>query len=177
MGEVYDAREAPSPAWRGWDSSGFDDSRWSPVDVGAELKPIVQSHPAPPVRAFAELKPRTIKSPNRASTFSTLARTSPATSGSRSPASRAGRSRLRFAERLNPDGTIYTTNLREARVTDTYLCSGQGEETWTPRFTFHGFQYVELTGLKSPPNERRSLASRFPRTRRSSAGSPVPTRC
>ncbi len=58
---------------------------------------------------------------------------------------------LKFAERLNPDGTIYTTNLREARVTDTYICNGQGEETWEPRFTFHGFQYVEVTGLKSRP--------------------------
>ena len=58
---------------------------------------------------------------------------------------------LRFAERLNPDGTIYTTNLREARCIDTYICTGKGEETWSPRFTFHGFQYVEITGLKSPP--------------------------
>ena len=58
---------------------------------------------------------------------------------------------LRFAERLNPDGTIYTTNLRAARCIDTYICEGKGEETWSPRFTFHGFQYVEITGLKSPP--------------------------
>ena len=58
---------------------------------------------------------------------------------------------LRFAERLNPDGTIYTTNLRSARCIDTYICDGKGEETWSPRFTFHGFQYVEITGLKSPP--------------------------
>ena len=58
---------------------------------------------------------------------------------------------LRYAERLSPDGTIYTTNLREARVTDTYLCSGEREETWSPRFTFHGFHYVELTGPQSPP--------------------------
>jgi alpha-L-rhamnosidase len=59
---------------------------------------------------------------------------------------------LRYAERLSPDGTIYTTNLREARATDTYICSGEREETWSPRFTFHGFQYVEVTGLKSPPS-------------------------
>ena len=58
---------------------------------------------------------------------------------------------LRFAERLSPDGTIYTTNLRSARCIDTYICDGKGEETWSPRFTFHGFQYVEITGLKSPP--------------------------
>ena len=66
-------------------------------------------------------------------------------------ASRAGSSRCEYAERLNPDGTIYTTNLREARVADTYICNGEKDETWSPRFTFHGFQYVEVTGLKSPP--------------------------
>jgi len=58
---------------------------------------------------------------------------------------------LRFAERLNPDGTIYTENLRSARATDTYICAGDGEETWEPHLTFHGFQYIEVTGLKSPP--------------------------
>ncbi len=60
---------------------------------------------------------------------------------------------LRFAEVLNPDGTIYTTNLREARVTDTYILKGQGEEVWQPRFTFHGFRYVELKGYPGKPDK------------------------
>ncbi len=154
MGEVYDAQEAQSPAWRGWDSSGFDDSRWGPVDLGAELKPSVQSHPAPPVRAFAELKPRTIKEPKPGAYVFDLGQNFAGNIRLKVTGEPGRKITLRYAERLNPDGTIYTTNLREARVTDTYLCSGQGEETWSPRFTFHGFQYVELTGLKSPPNEK-----------------------
>jgi len=60
---------------------------------------------------------------------------------------------IRFAERLNPDGTIYTTNLRGARATDTYICKGDGEEIWQPKFTFHGFQYVELTGYPGRPGK------------------------
>ena len=60
---------------------------------------------------------------------------------------------LRFAERLNPDGTIYTANLRSARATDTYICKGKGTEVWQPRFTFHGFQYIEVTGLSRKPGE------------------------
>ena len=60
--------------------------------------------------------------------------------------------RVRFAEMLNPDGTIYTTNLRGAKATDYYTCRGGGSvETWEPSFTFHGFRYVELTGLASKP--------------------------
>ena len=58
---------------------------------------------------------------------------------------------LRFAEMLHPDGTLYTENYRKARSTDTYVCSGDGVETYSPRFTFHGFRYVELSGLKAKP--------------------------
>jgi alpha-L-rhamnosidase len=59
--------------------------------------------------------------------------------------------RMRFAERLNPDGSIYTENLRNATVTDTYILSGNGDETYTPAFTFHGFRYVELSGYPGIP--------------------------
>ena len=59
--------------------------------------------------------------------------------------------RLRFGEVLNPDGTLYTTNLRSARATDTYTCRGGGVETWEPHFTFHGFRYVEVTGYPGKP--------------------------
>ena len=53
---------------------------------------------------------------------------------------------------LNPDGTIYTKNLRSARATDYYVLKGSGEETWEPRFTYHGFQYVEVTGFPGTPS-------------------------
>jgi alpha-L-rhamnosidase len=59
--------------------------------------------------------------------------------------------RLRFAEVLNPDGTIYTDNLRTAKVTDHFILNGAGVEEFTPQFTFHGFRYAELTGLPAAP--------------------------
>jgi alpha-L-rhamnosidase len=56
--------------------------------------------------------------------------------------------RLRFAEVLNADGSLYTENLRAARCTDFYTAKGDpAGETWEPRFTFHGFRYVEIDGL------------------------------
>ena len=61
------------------------------------------------------------------------------------------RVQMRFAEILNPDGTLYTANLRSARATDVYTCKGSGLETWEPRFTFHGFRYVEMTGIPAKP--------------------------
>lgn len=60
--------------------------------------------------------------------------------------------KMRFGEVLNPDGTLYTANLRTAHATDTYICKGGGKiETWEPRFTFHGFRYVEVTGCPNKP--------------------------
>src|SRR5262249_32710426 len=58
---------------------------------------------------------------------------------------------LHFAEVLNADGSIYTTNLRTARGTDYYTFKGTGEEVWEPEFTFHGFRYVQLGGYPGEP--------------------------
>jgi alpha-L-rhamnosidase len=62
--------------------------------------------------------------------------------------------RMRFAEVLNPDGTLYTDNLRTAKATDSFILSGPsgGRDIFTPLFTFHGFRYAELTGFPGKPD-------------------------
>jgi hypothetical protein len=66
---------------------------------------------------------------------------------------------MRFGEWLNPDGTVFRDNLRTARATDTYICNGGGVETWEPRFTYHGFQYLEVQGLSQPPTTNTFTAT------------------
>ena len=63
--------------------------------------------------------------------------------------------RIRHAEVLNPDGTLYTANLRGAKATDYYTFAGDGPETYEPSFTFHGFRYVEITGVDAAPAAER----------------------
>jgi len=58
---------------------------------------------------------------------------------------------VRHGEMLNPDGTVYTANLRGATATDYYIFGTNGTVTYQPRFTFHGFRYVEVRGLSVPP--------------------------
>jgi alpha-L-rhamnosidase len=58
---------------------------------------------------------------------------------------------LKHGERLQSNGRLYTANLRSARQIDTYIARGGAEETWEPRFTYHGFQYVEIQGLSRSP--------------------------
>ncbi len=60
---------------------------------------------------------------------------------------------LRYAEALNPDGTLYTANLRTARCTDHYTLRGGETEVWEPRFTFHGFRYIEVSGFPGVPTQ------------------------
>lgn len=150
MGERYDARLEQA----GWDKSGFDDSAWLPVAVsGNEVDPQVQAAVSEPVRVFDDVRPVSISEPQKGvyvfdmgQNFAGVVRMS--------VRGKAGQEiKLRFAERLNPDGTMYTTNLRAARATDTYICKGEGLETWQPYFTFHGFQYVEMSGLSEEPSK------------------------
>ncbi|MFC2110670.1 family 78 glycoside hydrolase catalytic domain [Bacteroidota bacterium] len=64
--------------------------------------------------------------------------------------------KVRFAEKLSPDGTFYTKNYRSAQSTNYYTASEDGVIEWMPKFTFHGFQYVELSGFdtsKTPSKE------------------------
>ncbi len=58
---------------------------------------------------------------------------------------------LRHAETLKPDGTLYLDNIRSAKVTDTYILKGRGTEVYEPRFTYHGFRFVEVTGYPGKP--------------------------
>ncbi|HEX4120838.1 MAG TPA: glycoside hydrolase family 78 protein [Verrucomicrobiae bacterium] len=146
MGETYDARLENN-----WDEPGFEQQDWAPVDVGSELSPLIQAHPGPPMRSFATLEPKSITEPKRGVYVFDMGQNFAGVARLKYGGKSGQVITLRFAERLNPDGTIYTQNLRGARATDTYICGGNGVETWEPRFTYHGFQYVELTGVDRKP--------------------------
>lgn len=147
MGESFDARIAPHGLF-GTDDAGM---QWNPVDVGTDIHPLLQAHPAPPVLTFAELAPKSITGVAPGTWVIDLGQNIAGVVRLRVSGKAGQKITLRHAERLNPDGTIYTTNLRTARALDTYICRGDGEEVWEPRFTFHGFQYVEIQGLTQPP--------------------------
>ncbi len=148
MGEHYDAREEIA----GWDRADFDVSDWAPVDVGAPFPALLQAHPGPPVRVFAELEPVSSREIAPGTWLYDLGQNFAGVVRLRVRGETSQEIRLRYGEWLEADKTLYTTNLRGARATDTYVCRGDGAiEEWTPRFTFHGFQYVELSGITGKP--------------------------
>jgi alpha-L-rhamnosidase len=105
----------------------------------------------PAIRVTEQLKPRKITQPKPGNYILDMGQNMVGVVRLSLKAPAGTKVQLRFAEMLNPDGTAYTANLRSARATDTYICSGKGTETWEPRFTFHGFRYVEVTGFPGTP--------------------------
>jgi alpha-L-rhamnosidase len=79
---------------------------------------------------------------------------------------RGARAQMRFAEILDPDGSLHLNNLRTARQLDSYVLAGEAEEVFEPRFTFHGFRYVEVTGVDEFELTGRVVHSDTPRTGR-----------
>jgi alpha-L-rhamnosidase len=146
MGESYDARREIS----GWSSAGFDDANWATAQTKAVVVPLV-SAPDAPVRQVMELKPRAITEPSPGHFIFDLGQNMVGWARLKVKGEAGTTVTLKFVEMLNPDGTIYTANLRGAKCTDTYTLKGGGEEIWEPRFTFHGFRYVELTGFPGKP--------------------------
>ncbi|MFG6416168.1 family 78 glycoside hydrolase catalytic domain [Roseateles sp. DC23W] len=151
MGEVYDARrEQP-----GWDRPGFDDQGalpWLPaLEVVPPPVPLVAQR-SEPVRITEHIAPVSLHEAAPGVHVFDLGQNIAGWVRLRVRAAAGTRVTLRFGERLNPDGTLYTANLRRAKATDVYICKGGGEdEVYEPHFTFHGFQFVELSGLPQAP--------------------------
>jgi alpha-L-rhamnosidase len=146
-GEEYDARRE----FDGWDKPGFDDASWRAAQAveapsGAMSAPMID-----PIRVTGRIKPVSVAEPAPGTFVYDLGQNFAGWCLLRVRGKPGQQVRLRFAERLRPDGMLYTDNLRSANVTDLYTLKGGGEETHEPRFTLHGFRYAELTGYPGKP--------------------------
>lgn len=170
MGESFDAR-LDKPEWctpsfkadawanaiRAEDNGGtravFTDQMGDrEVELGFQKPLDMQAYSAPPIRATHELKPIEVKQIKPGVFIYNLGQNFAGNVRLKVKGAAGTRVQLRYGEMLHPDGRLMTENLRRARATDYYTLRGDPNgETWTPRFTYHGFQYVELTGLKDDP--------------------------
>ena len=146
-GEVYDARrEMPR-----WNLPDFDDQKWAPVVVGTTITPALEAYPGVPVRPLEELPTVKLTEPKLGTYVLDLGQNFSGWVRLKVKGEAGDRVDMQFAEMLKEDGTAYTINLRSARAVDTYILKGGGEEIWEPRFTFHGFRYVQVSGLREKP--------------------------
>ncbi|MDX9972876.1 MAG: family 78 glycoside hydrolase catalytic domain, partial [FCB group bacterium] len=146
-GEVYDARmEMP-----GWDKPGFDDSKWQAVQLVEKPGEALSAQMAEPIKVTEVLKPIGISNPLPGTYIYDMGQNMVGWCRIKVKGPAGTRVSLRHAEVLHDDGTLYLDNIRGAKVTDEYVLKGTGEEVYEPRFTYHGFRFVEVTGYPGQP--------------------------
>ncbi|HEY5345424.1 MAG TPA: family 78 glycoside hydrolase catalytic domain, partial [Verrucomicrobiae bacterium] len=147
-GEEYDARKEFS----GWSKAGFDDSKWSAVQIVSAPGGIISAQMQEPIRVTGTLKPISVKEIKPGVFIYDLGQNMVGWCRLHVSGAAGTQITLRHAETLKPDGSLYTANLRGAEQTDIYTLKGGGVEVWEPRFVTHGFRYVEVTGFPGQPD-------------------------
>ena len=140
-GEDFDARLLDPT----WSTAGADTAGWTPVAVRDLDVATLVAPDGPPVRHVETLAVREVITSPSGKTILDFGQNLVGRLRIRVTGSAGDVITLRHAEVLE-HGELATGPLRAAKATDTYTLAGDGEETWAPRFTFHGFRYAEITG-------------------------------
>jgi alpha-L-rhamnosidase len=148
-GETQDARLAQP----GWDTAEFKAEGWKPVAVIDPKPAEIVAQDFEPVRIEREVHAESVTEPQPGVWVYDFGQNLAGIERLWVAGPRGTDVRVRFAEILNSDGTLYTENLRTAKATDHFILAGGGTQEFTPQFTFHGFRYAEITGLASPPGK------------------------
>lgn len=152
-GETYDARLEND----GWNLAGFDDLTWnSAVEVQGPAGNL-SAQLMPPVRINDTIAPAKTWQVNDSVTMTDLGQNITGWASIRVKGPRGSMVTLRYGERIFDDGTLDQKELsRFIRTGDTqtgrYILKGDGIEQWHPVFTYHGFQFIEVT-LSDPALE------------------------
>lgn len=148
-GDIYDARLEK----KGWKRSGFDDSQWANARRVAAPAPIVQAQVMPAIHVTRELKPVSMHKVSDSIYVFDLGANISGLCRLQLKGEAGTRVALRHGELLTKEGRLEQGNLNiyfkpvdstEIFQEDIYILSGKGEETYTPSFSYHGFQYVEV---------------------------------
>ncbi len=164
--EHYDARLQQ----RGWDSPGFDASKWKDVIYRAAPSNNIVSQMMYPVKHVEEIPSASLKKLNDTTYVFDLGRNIAGVSHIAVQGEAGTVISLRHAERLKDDGHVDQSNIdvhyrpkdnTDPFQTDIFILSGNGEETFEPRFNYKGFQYVEVTSSKPITLTQQSLKGYF----------------
>ncbi len=144
-GERYDARLERE----GWDEPGFDDASWEEAEVVSG--PPVAPQEVQPIRVVKTLRPVHFWSPRPGAWVFDFGQNFSGWTRLKVRGRQGQEVRIRHAELIREDGTINVLPNQNAEATDTFILKGQDEESYEPRFTYHGFRYAEVEGLPGEP--------------------------
>lgn len=146
-GEVYDAAKELT----GWNTNGYDDSSWKKADRMSAPSGTLTAQQNPNIRIQDEIKPIAILERPDHKYVIDMGQNMVGWLKIDLKGKKGQPIVMRFAESLNPDSTLYVANLRTAEATDTYLPAKDGAFSWHPSFVYHGFRFVEISGLDYKP--------------------------
>jgi alpha-L-rhamnosidase len=146
-GEEYDATmEMP-----GWNAAGFDDSKWLQAELVQAPGGKLEAQRNRNIKIMETIRPVAITQPQPGMYILDMGQNMVGRVAMKVKGKSGDRVKLRFAEVLQDDGTLYLANLRSALVTDSYTLKGSEPELFEPVFTYHGFRFVEITGYPGTP--------------------------
>lgn len=150
-GEDYDANRELT----GWSSAGYNDQAWKAVDLMSPGKNLrIVSQPNENIRIKEILHPVSVQKTSRGTYILDMGQNMVGWVAINVSGEKGDSVRLRFAETMKGKDSLYVDNLRDAKATDTYILKGGGKESWEPRFTYHGFRFVEISGLRNQPDPK-----------------------
>jgi alpha-L-rhamnosidase len=147
-GEKYDARLALGK----WTEAGYDASKWKNAERMEAPKGKLTAQLSPSLKVMEEVKPASVKTVDGGRYILDMGQNMVGWLQVRLHGKKDAPVTMRFAEALKPDGTeLYVDNLRHALATDVYIPASDGKFTWEPMFIYHGFRFVEISGLDYEP--------------------------
>ena len=146
-GEEYDARKELGA----WTMPGYDDKTWMAAERVAIPQVAMRAQMMPGMKVVDKLNPISMKKMGDKYMLD-MGQNMVGWLRINIKAKHGDSIQMRFAETLQANGELYTENLRDALVTDLYISNGNAKgETWAPAFVYHGFRFVEITGLRYEP--------------------------
>jgi len=147
-GEEYDARlEMP-----GWSDAGFNDASWQTVEKMEVPGDVLTAQQNPNLCIQDRIRPVAITERADGHFILDMGQNMVGWLSVKLKGRANQPVTMRFAETMQKDNELYVANLRKARATDVYTPSKDGEFTWQPSFVYHGFRFVEISGLDYRPS-------------------------
>lgn len=162
--EHYDARLEQT----GWNQAGFDDAHWKNSNFTPAPSNNIVAQALLPVRHVEKLSPSKFTRFNSTNYLFDIGRNIAGVSELKVHGTKGTKIQLIHAEMLGADGHVdmgnidvhfRPTNDADPFQTDIFILSGKGEESFTPRFNYKGFQYVEIKSDQPVELHQNSLAA------------------
>ncbi|MDR2026169.1 MAG: family 78 glycoside hydrolase catalytic domain [Prevotellaceae bacterium] len=163
-GEIYEAKNEQ----KGWDKPGYSDSQWTAASAYPDEKTNLCAQMNEPVTVIKELEAVSLRKIDTGKYIFDMGQNMVGWCEISLPYNPGKPVTLRYSEMLKPDGSLYMANMRAAKPEDVYHPDREQSIRYEPKFTYHGFRYVEVSGLTQSPQldiiRGKMVASSSPET-------------